>query len=134
MCVVWDKGGLGMGWHYRRCWECILVAQKPGAACNWHGGNDVPNIIRDISKIIPSKDEHPTVKPIGLAAWFLRLHSAEGQTVLDPFLGSGPTLLAAEQLGRVCYGIEIDPKYVALTLQRCKDAGLTPRLIEPAEH
>ena len=59
MCVVWDKGGLGMGWHYRRCWECVLVAQKQGAACNWHGGNDVPNIIRDIGKIIPSAEQHP---------------------------------------------------------------------------
>ena len=128
MCVVWDKGGLGMGWHYRRCWECVLVAQKPGAACNWHGGKDVPNIIREIAKIIPSKDQHPTEKPPQLAAWFLRLHSAEKQTVLDPFLGSGTTMVAAEQLGRVCYGIEIEPKYVAVALQRLADMGLKPRM------
>ncbi len=128
MCVVWDKGGLGMGWHYRRCWECILVAEKPGAACKWYGGNDVPNVIREIGKIIPSKNQHPTEKPIALAGWFISKHSQKGETVLDPFLGSGSTLIAAEQLGRVCYGMEISPAYVAVILQRCKDVGLKPIL------
>jgi DNA modification methylase len=126
MCVVWDKGGLGMGWHYRRCWECILVAEKPGAACKWYGGNDVPNVIRDISKIIPSKDQHPTEKPIALAEWFILLHSQTGELVLDPFLGSGSTLMAAEQQGRVCVGIDVEPKYVAVTLERCQKNGMEP--------
>jgi len=128
MCVVWDKGGLGLGWHYRRCWECVLVAEKPGAACHWFGGNDVPNIIRDIGIIIPNQDQHPTEKPIGLAAWFIELHSREKEIILDPFLGSGSTLMAAEQLGRVCYGMEIEPKYVAVILQRVQDAGLEPKI------
>ena len=99
--VVWDKGGLGMGWHYRRCYEFVLVAEKPGAACHWFGGNDVPNVIRDIGKIIPGATEHPTEKPIELVEWFLRLQSAEKDLVLDPFAGSGSTLMACERLGRV---------------------------------
>ncbi len=131
MCVVWDKGGLGMGWHYRRCWECVLVAEKPGAACKWYGGHDVPNIIRDVGKIIPSRNQHPTEKPVALPEWFIGLHSAIGDLVCDPFLGSGSTMIAAENLGRVCHGCEIDPGFVAVVLQRCKDAGMSPRRVSP---
>jgi hypothetical protein len=131
MCVVWDKGGLGMGWHYRRNWECILVAEKPGAACKWYGGNDVPNVIRDIGKIIPSKDQHPTEKPVALAEWFLNLHSLPGDLVFDPFLGSGTTMIACHNLGRVCRGIEISPGYVGVILQRYLDAtSERPMLVE----
>ena len=52
--VVWDKGPMGMGWHYRRSYETVLVAQKPGAACRWFDKtNRIENIIRHIPKIIP---------------------------------------------------------------------------------
>ncbi len=130
--VVWDKGGLGMGWHYRRCYEMVLVAEKPGAACHWFGGNDVPNVIRDIGKIIPSADQHPTEKPVELPAWFIRLHSQPVEIVFDPFAGSGSSIIACEQLHRRCRAIEIDPGYVAVTLQRFKDAtGKKPKLVKP---
>jgi len=120
MCVVWDKGGLGMGWHYRRCWECVLVAQKPGAACRWYGGNDVPNVVR-IGKIIPSSDQHPTQKPIALPAWFMRLHTKPGDLVLDPFAGHGSTGVAAIRAGCRFIGVELDEKFAkeaAATLER----------------
>ena len=61
---------------------------------------------------------HPTMKPIELCARAIRNSSRVGDTVLDPFLGSGSTLLAAEHLKRKCYGIEIDPKYVQVIIQR----------------
>lgn len=51
--VVWDKGSLGLGWHYRRSYEFMMVAQKPGAAANWHGNKRQSNVVR-IPKIIPS--------------------------------------------------------------------------------
>ena len=131
MCVIWDKGGLGMGWHYRRNYECVLIAQQAGAAAKWFGGHDVPNVIRDIGKIIPSADQHPTEKPPELAAFFLRLHSEPGDLIFEPFAGSGSTLIAAEQLGRRCYAIEISASYCAVILQRFLDAtGKTPVLIE----
>jgi len=130
--VVWDKGGLGMGWQYRRCWECVLVGQKPGARAYWFGDRRTPNIIRDVKKIIPKRTDHPTPKPPQLAAWFIRLHSRPGDTVLDPFLGGGSTLVAAEELGRRCYGIEIDPRWVALTLQRASEAGMRVRRLKRA--
>jgi DNA modification methylase len=125
--VVWDKGPMGMGWHYRRSYETVLVGEKPGAACRWMDTtNKIENIIRPghhgIRKIIPDKSEHPTVKPVELGALFIRLHSAEGDTVFDPFMGSGTTGVAAVSLGRKFIGIEIDPKYFDIAVKRIKKA------------
>ncbi len=128
--VVWDKGGLGMGWHYRRNYEFVLVAEKPGGPCHWYGGNNIPNVIRDIGKIIPSAEQHPTEKPVELPEFFIRLHSQQGEIVWDPFLGSGTTLTACERLGRKCRGIEIAPKYVAVALERLAGMGLEPRRVK----
>jgi DNA modification methylase len=73
--------------------------------------------------------EHPTMKPLELPLNAIARHSDPGDVVYDPFLGSGTTLIAAERLGRVCYGMEISPAYVAVALQRWADAtGKTPRL------
>jgi site-specific DNA-methyltransferase (adenine-specific) len=121
--VVWDKGPIGMGWHYRRSYETVLVAQKPGAACKWYDTTDrVENIIRPgfhgIRKIIPSTDQHPTEKPWQLAAWFIGLHTQPGDLVLDPFCGSGSTLIAAYRLGRRAIGIDIDERWVDMARQR----------------
>jgi DNA modification methylase len=132
MCVVWDKGGLGMGWHYRRNWECILIAQKPGAACRWFGGNDVPNVIRNIGKIIPQETDHPTPKPVELPMWFIRLHTAAGDVVLDPFCGSGSTLRAAKDLGRKAIGIELEEKYCEIAARRLQQEVLPFEQNSPA--
>jgi DNA modification methylase len=71
---------------------------------------------------------HPTQKPVGVMQPYLAL--TEAQTVYDPFLGSGTTLIACENLGRICYGCELDPGYVAVTLQRYADlVGERPRLV-----
>jgi DNA modification methylase len=61
---------------------------------------------------------HPTVKPVALVADALLDCSARGDVVLDSFLGSGSTLLAAERVGRVCCGMEIEPKYVDVAIRR----------------
>ena len=61
---------------------------------------------------------HPTVKPVAMVADALLDCSARGEVVLDSFLGSGSTLIAAERTGRVCYGIELDPIYVDTIIQR----------------
>lgn len=92
--VVWNKGPMGMGWHYRRSYETVLVGEKPGAACRWFDEtNKVENIIRHIPKIIPTKFHHPTPKPVSLAAHFINLHTKPGDTVLDSFSGHSSTLL-----------------------------------------
>jgi DNA modification methylase len=61
---------------------------------------------------------HPTTKPVALVADALMDSTARGDIVLDAFLGSGTTLVAAERVARVCYGIEIDPLYIDTTIRR----------------
>jgi DNA modification methylase len=64
------------------------------------------------------KFDHPTQKPEQLVRRPILNHTARGELVYDPFLGSGTTLAAAELTERVCYGMEIDPKYVDVVIQR----------------
>lgn len=70
---------------------------------------------------------HAAAFPVGLPAFFIAAFSDAGDAWLDPFLGSGTTMAAAEQLGRACFGVELSPAYVAVILQRMKDMGLTVR-------
>lgn len=65
-----------------------------------------------------SKNHHPTVKPIALFEWLIKLVTREGQVVLDPFLGSGTTAIAAHQAGRECVGIEREDDYVEIAKRR----------------
>jgi len=122
--VVWDKGPMGMGWHYRRSYETILVGMRAGAACRWYDESKrVENVIRPshgISKIIPSKTQHPTEKPVSLAGHFIQLHSKPGDVVLDPFSGSGSTLDACEKYNRAWIGIELSEEYCAIAAERLR--------------
>ena len=132
--VVWDKGPMGMGWHYRRSYETVLVAQKPGAACRWFDEtNRIENIIRPddygIRKIIPAATDHPTPKPVALARHFLRLHAQAGDLVLDPFAGAGWVLEAAKHMGCRAVGVEIDERFCEMAARRLAQGmlfGATP--------
>jgi site-specific DNA-methyltransferase (adenine-specific) len=128
--VIWDKGPMGMGWHYRRSYETVLVAQKPGAACKWYDETDkIENIIRPgykgIRKIIPSATDHPTPKPIELISHFVQLHSLPGETILDPFMGAGTTLRSAKNLNRKSIGIEIDEYWCEVAAKRLRQEVLS---------
>ncbi len=121
--VVWDKGGLGMGWHYRRNYELVLVGEKPGAACKWYGGNDVANVVR-LSGIKPTMADHPTPKPVSLPLRFIEWHSLPGDLVVDPFMGGGSTLVAAKAAGRRAIGIEVDERWCELAARRLAQGSL----------
>ena len=117
--VVWDKGPMGMGWHYRRSYETVLVGQKPGAKCKWYDETDrIENIIRHIPKIIPQATDHPTPKPLELAAHFIGLHTQVGEVVCDPFMGGGSTAEAAKKMGRKFVGIELDEQWLKIAVRR----------------
>jgi site-specific DNA-methyltransferase (adenine-specific) len=73
---------------------------------------------------------HPTTKPTELIAQMIVNSSRSGELIYDPFLGSGSTLVAAHQLGRVGYGVEISPEYIAVALERLAMLGLEPKLID----
>ena len=125
--VIWDKGPMGMGWHYRRSYETVLVGEVPGK-CRWYDESGrIENIIRpdnrECAKIIPSATQHPTEKPVGLAKHFIRLHTKPGDLVLDPFCGTGSTGVAARLLGRRFLGIELSESYATIARRRVADAG-----------
>jgi len=65
-----------------------------------------------------TKNNHPTVKPIALFEWLIKLVTREGQIILDPFLGSGTTAIAAHNTGRLCVGIEKEPEYIEIAKRR----------------
>lgn len=123
--IPWDKGPMGLGWHYRRSYEFILVATKEGAACKWYRHTEdekgkkhresIENIIRsgmhNIRKIIPAADQHPNEKPIELAEFFIKNHTQKGDIVLDPCAGRGWVAEACARMGRRFIGVEIDPHW-----------------------
>ena len=125
MMVVWDKGPMGMGWHYRRSYETVLIAQKKGAKCRWYDdSHKIENVIRHIPKIIPSKDQHPTEKPVKLMEHFIQLHTKENDLILDPFMGSGTTAIACINTNRNFIGIELSQEYCNIANQRIHQARI----------
>jgi len=131
--LVWVKDQLVLSradYHFQH--ENILYGWKDDAGHKWTGDRKQSSVFFvDRPK---RSDEHPTMKPVKLVEQMLTNNSSEGEIVLDPFLGSGTTLIACQNLGRKCRGIEIEPKYVAVTLQRWADAtGGTPVRLENAK-
>ena len=129
--VVWDKGKIGMGWHYRRSYEFVLVAEKRGSGkAKWYDTTRrVENILRGckctpdrIGKIVPKASQHPTEKPVRLGEHFIRLHSQPGELVLDPFMGSAAFGEAAIKTGRSFIGIELDPQFFDMARRRIEAA------------
>jgi site-specific DNA-methyltransferase (adenine-specific) len=110
----------------------VLVAQKPGAACRWFDETDsVENIIRHIPKIIPQADDHPTVKPVRLMAHFIGLHTRPCDLVLDPFMGSATTAVAALRGGRRFLGVECDQGHFDHAVRRIEAELSRQPLWEP---
>jgi site-specific DNA-methyltransferase (adenine-specific) len=115
--LVWVKNTLVMGradYHYKH--EVIYYGWTPGGPHKWTGDRKQDTLFH-FDKPARS-EEHPTMKPVALIAAMIANSTAPDDVILDPFIGSGSTLLAAEQLGRRCYGIDIEPKYCAATITR----------------
>lgn len=102
----------------------VLYGWKGGAAHAWYADRRQSTILAFDR---PSRNaEHPTIKPIPLIGHLMQNSSKEGEIVADAFLGSGSTMVAAHQLGRYCYGMELDPKYCQVILDRMR--ALAPDL------
>jgi DNA modification methylase len=107
---VWDKKNAGLGDGLAEAYEQIHVYYKGEPKAKRFIGN-----VFECSR--PSgRPEHPTEKPFELIEQLMLLHN--GDQILDPFLGSGTTLIAAEKLGRTCIGMEIEPRYVDVAVKR----------------
>jgi len=115
--VVWNKlnphYGAFMAQYMQRHEPCLYCVR---GTAPWNGPtNEVT--VWDVDQ--PSRNEyHPTQKPVVLAERAITNSSNKGGTIVDPFLGSGTTLIAAEKLGRRCYGLEIEPKYCDVIVER----------------
>jgi DNA modification methylase len=128
---VWVKSNAGMGSLYRSQHEFVFVFKNGQAThrnnvqlgrfgryranvWNYPGANSLGRGTEEGNLLTL----HPTVKPVKLVADAILDCSARGDLILDPFIGSGSTLMAAERVGRCCYGLEIDPLYVDTVIRR----------------
>ena len=118
--VIWAKNTFTMGRSdYQRQYEPILYGWKDGTDHFWCGARDQGDVWF-IKKPV-SNDLHPTMKPVELVERALRNSSKSRDTVLDPFGGSGSTLIACERTGRQARLIELDPKYCDVIIRRWQD-------------
>jgi len=118
--IIWAKNTFTLGRaDYQRQYEPILYGWPEGAERHWCGDRDQGDVWQ-IKK--PQKNDlHPTMKPVELVERAIRNSSRAGDVVLDPFGGSGTTLIAAEKAGRVARLIELDPKYADVIVRRWQD-------------
>jgi len=118
--VIWAKNTFTLGRaDYQRQYEPILYGWKEGSDHYWCGARDQGDVWL-IDK--PRKNDlHPTMKPVELVERAIRNSSKSRDIVLDPFGGSGTTMIAAERAGRRARLIELDPKYVDVIVQRWQD-------------
>ena len=126
---VWNKGTAGQGSFYRSQHELVAVfrvgsvGHQNNVALGQFGRNrsnvwSYPGVAGYGPDRAVALAMHPTVKPVSLVADALRDCTQRGERVFDPFLGSGTTLMAAEKIGRVAYGLEYDPNYVDVIVRR----------------
>lgn len=115
--LVWVKDSMVLGrsdYHYKH--EPVLYGWKPGAS-HYFTGDRTKTDVLEVAR--PKRStEHPTMKPIELWSQLISNSSRKNDKVYDPFLGSGTTLIACEQLGRICYGMELEPKYCHVIVKR----------------
>ena len=119
-CLIWVKDALVMGrqdYHWKH--EPCLYGWKSGASHGWFADRKQTTTL-EFDRPSRSK-EHPTMKPVNLFIYQIKNSAIDQGLVYDPFLGSGTTLIAAEKLGRKCYGMEIDPKYCDVIVKRWED-------------
>ncbi len=127
--IVWVKNCLVLGqadyqWKHEVCWYGFFKGQHH----RWLGGR-AQTTTWDVSRVRQADYMHPMQKPLDLYVIPMSNHTERGDICAEPFSGSGSQLVGAEQAGRLCFAMEIEPKYVAVALERLATLGLTPRLV-----
>ena len=113
--IIWNKSNFAISrcdyhWKHEPCWYAV----KKGAKSEWAAGRN-QSTVWDIAKNSKNESGHSTQKPVECMFKAIQNHNGD---VYDPFLGSGTTMIAAHQLKRKCYGIELDPKYCQIIINR----------------
>lgn len=131
--IIWNKNVAPLSWpRYLRKYEpCIFGGKKSttaqGEGARWFGDKNKDVNIWDEDRDATQNYVHPTQKPVALSARALKNSSQKGEIVLEMFGGSGSTMLGCEQLGRRCFIMEYEPKFVDVILKRymkyCRDNG-----------
>jgi DNA modification methylase len=116
-CLIWNKNSMVMGrqdyqWKHEPC----LYGWKDGASHVWNSDRTQTTVLSFDKPV--RNEKHPTMKPVELIAYQVTNNTKGEDLVLDTFLGSGTTLIASHKLGRICYGMELDPKYVDVIVSR----------------
>jgi len=125
--IIWAKQHFAMSrghyhWQHEPCWYAV----RTGRSGNWAGSRKETTLweVANLNPFGGDENEgdaatgHSTQKPTELMRRPMLNHTEEEEIIYDPFLGSGSTLIAAEQLKRICYGLEIEPKYVDMIVER----------------
>jgi DNA modification methylase len=139
--IVWAKTNAGMGSHYRSQHELLPLFKKGKASHinnvelgkngRWRSNLwTYPGASSMGSEARKGLQYHPTVKPVAMLEDALLDMTERGDIVIDPFLGSGSTLIAAEKTGRRCRGVELDPLYVDVILRRYEAVTGRPAVLE----
>jgi DNA modification methylase len=132
--LIWDKGFPVITWHRYHLEHEMIVwcgpGSRPGGNAYWFGDKYETSIWRiPLDATGPSR-LHPTQKPVALMERPIGNSSKAGDTIGDPFLGSGSTLIAAEKLGRTFAGIEIEPTYCDISIQRWENLTSSQAILE----
>lgn len=117
--IIWRKSHFAISrghyhWQHESCWYAV----REGSSAAWTGDRTQSTVWDIDHKGQDAATVHGTQKPVECMARAIRNHDAEGGAVYDPFLGSGTTLIACEQFKRRCFGMEIDPLYCDVVVQR----------------
>ncbi len=116
--LVWVKnnGAGALFAQYKHWYEPVFYAHKRGQAPRWHGPTNERTVWEHDKPLV--NDLHPTMKPVALIERAITNATELGQLVVDPFLGSGTAIIAAERTGRRCYGFDLDARYCDVILSR----------------
>jgi DNA modification methylase len=117
--IIWRKPRFAISrghyhWQHEPCWYAV----RKGRSAHWTGDRSQTTVWDIAAKDGTGETRHGTQKPVECMARPIRNHGRIGDEVYDPFLGSGTTIIAAEQLRRRCYGLEIDPAYCDVIVRR----------------
>jgi site-specific DNA-methyltransferase (adenine-specific) len=128
-CLVWDKGAIGMGRIWRNRHELLIAARWETSTFKESGGSR-PDVLA--AKVIPSSDRtHPVEKPTRLLAQIIEPTTPTGGLILDPFMATGSTILAARMANRRAIGIEGEERYCEIAARRLSQGILTPAGEQP---
>ena len=116
--IMWkkDRTAINRG-HYSFAHEPCWYAVRKGAKANWQGSQS-ESTVWEAGLDVNDKTTHAAQTPLAIFSPSIKNHTQKGDAVCDPFLGSGTTLIAAEQLERICYGVELNPEYVDIIIAR----------------